>query len=279
TRAVGVSAATARAFAGNLPFGKRVGILHNGVDLSRFPPKGPASLAGPMEPEDLRHELGLAKDTFLFCAIGQIAPRKGLRELIEAFAETCAASGQTHLVVVGEPLFNRDHEYRDALTELRSNLGLVSRVHFLGARKDVAHIMRSVNIVVLNSLQEPFGLVLVEAMSSGTAVLAANVGGIPEIVTNGLTGWLVSPTDLPALAARMRDLVEHRGQLEAVQKTAIETVCPRFSEERFLKGLQKVYAGLSLRNHLEAFPVDVSFALSPATHTRAMSEDAGVTNA
>lgn len=254
TRAFAVSDATGKAFVANASFGDRVATLYNGVDLRRFPAKATGS--GPRdrlshevgkEHTALCLELGLPESAFLFCQIGQIAPRKGLRELVTAFAELAAANADTHLLIVGEAIFNKDYEYRDEVLALRDQLGLQLRVHFLGARRDVPRIMRGIDVLVLNSLQEPFGLVLVEAVSSGTAVLAANVGGIPEIVTDGETGWLVDPKNAASLAARMLHLITHREEMEAVQREAMQTICPRFSENRFLLELHTLYAALPFR--------------------------------
>lgn len=254
TRAFAVSDATGKAFVADASFGDRVATLYNGVDLRKFPAKATGA-----EAQDrpnykigkdhiaLCTELGLPESAFLFCQIGQIAPRKGLRELVTAFAKLVAANADAHLLIAGEAIFNKDYEYRDDVLALRDRLGLQLRVHFLGARRDVPHIMRAIDVLVLNSLQEPFGLVLVEAVSSGTAVLAANVGGIPEIVTDGETGWLVNPKEPSTIAARMLHLVTHREQLEVVQRAAMLTVCPRFSEDRFLLELHTLYAALPLR--------------------------------
>ncbi len=263
TRAFAVSDATGKAFVADASFGDRVATLYNGVDLRRFPAKATAAEAhDPSNHEAgkdhaaLCAELGLPLSAFLFCQIGQIAPRKGLRELVTAFAEFARANADGHLLIVGEAIFNKDYEYRDEVLALRDQLGLELRVHFLGARRDVPHLMRAIDVLVLNSLQEPFGLVLVEAMSSGTAVLAANVGGIPEIVTDGKTGWLVDPKDTSMIAARMLHLVTHRKQLEPVQQAAMRTACPRFSQDRFLSELHTLYAALPLRrrekSHLQA---------------------------
>ncbi len=254
TRAFAVSDATGKAFVAKASFGDRVATLYNGVDLRRFPAKesGLEARHGSNQESDQGHsalctELGLPASAFLFCQIGQIAPRKGLRELVTAFAELAAAHADAHLLIVGEAIFNKDYEYRDAVLALRDQLGLQLRVHFLGARRDVPHIMRAIDVLVLNSLQEPFGLVLVEAVSSGTGVLAANVGGIPEIVTDGETGWLVNPKDTSMIAARMLHLVTHPEELKPVQRAAMLTICPRFSEDRFLLQLHTLYAALPLR--------------------------------
>ena len=244
THALCVSNATAKAFLGGWPFHKRVAVLYNGVALSRFPDKHVLA-PGPRD-QSLRAELRLRPGDFLFCAVGQIAPRKGLHELIEAFALVHAANDQARLAIVGEAVFTHDQQYQESLLLLCRKRELQSCVTFVGSRKDVPSVMRSADTIVLNSHQEPFGLVLIEAMSSGTAVIATSVGGIPEIVTDKVTGWLVPSRDITAMAARMLWVLDHRNQLTSVQEAAQEEVCPRFSQERFLDGLHRYYSGLNL---------------------------------
>jgi glycosyltransferase involved in cell wall biosynthesis len=93
--------------------------------------------------------------------------------------------------------------------------------------------------------------VLIEAMSSGTPVLATRVGGIPEIVTDSQSGWLVEKGDTGALAAKLFELSQNRGLLERVARTARDEVCPRFSRERFLSNLHAFYAELAARPDTE----------------------------
>jgi glycosyltransferase involved in cell wall biosynthesis len=89
--------------------------------------------------------------------------------------------------------------------------------------------------------------VLVEAMSCGTPVLAARVGGIPEIVTDSVSGWLVEKGDTEALASKLLELAKQRDRLASVARVAADTVCPRFSLEQFLARLDAFYADLPVR--------------------------------
>jgi L-malate glycosyltransferase len=103
-------------------------------------------------------------------------------------------------------------------------------------------------LLVLNSREEPFGLVLVEAMSSGTPVLATRVGGIPEIVRDSENGWLVDRSDTAALARKLLELSQNTTLLESTAQHAREVTCPEFSVERFHGKLHGFYAELMLHN-------------------------------
>jgi L-malate glycosyltransferase len=241
TRVIAVSHATAAAFCGRLRFKERLRVIHNGTDLSRFPCKqrGASSL--------LKRELGLSDKSFLVCAVGQICARKGLLELLDAFAGIYRDAPDMHLAIVGRAVFSHEEQYRDALLERVRSAGLGDRVHFTGERRDITSVLQSANLLVLNSLQEPFGLVLVEAMSCGTPVLAARVGGIPEIVTDSVSGWLIEKGDTRRLGIKLLQLSQQPEVMERVATTAHDTVCPRFSLEQFLAKLDAFYADLPFR--------------------------------
>ena len=85
-------------------------------------------------------------------------------------------------------------------------LGIENRVHFTGELCDVSGVLQASDLLVLNSRDEPFGLVLIEAMACGTPVLATRVGGIPEIVTDSENGWLIESGDPAALASTLLEL-------------------------------------------------------------------------
>jgi L-malate glycosyltransferase len=258
TRVIAVSLATANAFSGRLRFAGRVHVIHNGTDLSRFPVKQLGNAP-------LKRELGLPEDVFLVCAVGQICARKGLRELVKAFDHIHRTASHMHLAIVGRPVFQHEERYRNALIEQVAGAGLGDRVHFTGERRDIAAVLQSTDLLVLNSLQEPFGLVLVEAMSSGTPVLAARVGGIPEIVTDSHSGWLVEKGDTEALAAKLLELSLHRDALGRVARFARETVCPRFSIERFLSRVDAFYSDIPLRPNTQP---STAMTVAPVHHEK-----------
>ena len=233
-----VSRATAMAFAGGHASAGKIRVLYNGVDLDNFPHK---SLGQPA----LKRELRLPSDTFLICAVGQICARKGLRKLIEVFATIHPIAPHAHLAIVGKAVFAHEQEYRDELVRMAEALGVATHVHFTGERRDIANVLQSADLMVLNSVDEPFGLVLVEAMSCGTPVLATRVGGIPEIVSDGETGWLVESGDSDALAERLLELtMGGSSAAEDVARRARKEVCPQFSLRSFLSNLHLFYAEL-----------------------------------
>jgi L-malate glycosyltransferase len=241
TRIVAVSDAAAEAFRGSFSFEGRVSTMYNGVDLARFPRKGPTSLG-------LREAIGVPEDAFLVCAVGQICARKGLLELLDAFEQIYSSAPGMHLVIAGKVVFVHEETYFGSLLRAVAEPGLADRVHFAGEVRDVSGLLQAADLMVLNSREEPFGLVLVEAMSSGTAVLATRVGGIPEIVRDSENGWLIEKSDTPGLARKLLELSKDRSLLKKVAQTAHDETCSQFSLEKFHKRLHRFYSELAPRS-------------------------------
>jgi glycosyltransferase involved in cell wall biosynthesis len=145
---------------------------------------------------------------------------------------------------VGAALFNRDSDYAQRLEQEAKARGVADRVRMLGSRSDIGAIMRGLDLLVVNSSAEPFGLVILEAMACGTPVLAAAVDGIPEIIQHGTNGWLVSPGDrrmLAELIAHLSREPEVRARLAAQGK---QRVAANFSADRFMTDLETFYQSI-----------------------------------
>ncbi|MGO4516249.1 glycosyltransferase family 4 protein [Terriglobus sp. 2YAB30_2] len=234
TQIVTVSDAVAKAFRGLFPFGGKVNTIYNGTDLAQFPLKAYGD-------RDFRSTIGVPDNAFLVCAVGQICARKGLVELVRAFQGIRQLAPTMHLVIAGKVVFDHEQEYFETLRHVAATPELKGRVHLIGEIRNTSALLRAADLLVLNSLDEPFGLVLIEAMSSGTPVLTTRTGGIPEIVEDARTGWLVEPGDTAGLAGRLLQLSQNRVLLDAAAMTARLETCPRFSSERFRAELKKLY--------------------------------------
>jgi glycosyltransferase involved in cell wall biosynthesis len=143
----------------------------------------------------LRGEFGVPGGGQLLAAVGGLIPHKGHRVLIEALAHLAPTRGSLHLLLVGDGPLRGDLEAR------AERLGLAERVHFLGERQDLGAIYGALDLLVHPSLTEGLGTAILDAFSAGVPVVASRTGGIPEMVQEGKTGWLVEPGDVAALAA------------------------------------------------------------------------------
>ena len=189
--------ANSRATAGATHRG-RVEIVHPGVDVTRFRP-------GPAEP-GMRERLAARADRPIVGILGRLDPEKGIDVLARAMARLRAPHDDAQLAVVGAPLGD-GAAYAESLRREASAL-LGDRVRFVGPTDDVPAVVRALDVLVNASRAEPFGLTVLEALACGVPVVASAAGGIPEFVTDGVSGLLFPPGDEDALAgalARMLD--------------------------------------------------------------------------
>ena len=136
--------------------------------------------------------------------VGRIEPRKGVMDLVEA-APAIRADG-ARVVIVGDDPYEPDSRY---LAQVRA----APDVEQPGWVDDAAGLMRRFDVLVAPSHQEPFGTVLAEAMAVGTPVVATRVGGLAEVVEDGVTGRLVEPGDPAALAAAVHEVLGRRAEM------------------------------------------------------------------
>lgn len=235
TQMIAVSESVADNFVGSFfPLKKRVRAILNGIDLETFKRNQTAR-------QEIREELQLDPADTVVGIVGQITPRKGQLELVGAFAQVLTKIPRATLLIVGAPLFNRDAEYATLLKKTAQELGLAEHVRFTGARSDVAAMMQAMDLLVINSSAEPFGLVAVEAMACGTAVLAAASGGIPEIIEHGKNGWLLQQGDERAIADAVVHLTSQPQLMAELAAQGEIRVASHFSAERYLAELQSFY--------------------------------------
>jgi glycosyltransferase involved in cell wall biosynthesis len=148
----------------------------------------------------LCRESGLEPQTPRVGIVCRLVEQKGVVYGLRAFSRVTAES-PAHLVIAG------DGPLRESLEAEARALGIAERVHFLGWRDDVPQLMAAFDVFLLPSLWEGFGLVLLEAMSQQTPVVASAVSAIPEIVVDRQTGLLAPPRDADTLAGALRTLL------------------------------------------------------------------------
>ena len=196
THVTAVSAAVAESAAAlGVPRG-RITVIPNGVDVERF--------AGADEPAAARRRLlpGGDDGAPLVGSVGCLAPRKDYGTLLEALAALAARGRAFRAAVVG------DGPERAALEARRAALGLEGRVAFLGERDDVERLLPGMDVFVLSSREEGIPNALLEAMAAGRPCVATAVGGTPEVLRDGETGWLVPAGSAAALAGALGEALD-----------------------------------------------------------------------
>ncbi len=204
----------------------RLTVVHSGVDPARF--------EVPRDGEGLRRELGVPPDVKLIGFVGALVGHKSPGDLLEALA--LLPSG-VHAVMAGRGGLD------GILRDRAGRPDLEGRVHFLGHRDDVPRLLRSVDLFCLPSRMEGLGTSVLDAMASGTPVVAAAGGGIPEMVEEGRSGLLVPPGRPADLAAAIRRVLEDPGLAKTLAEGGRKRVSA-FTRERMVEGMIQVYKAL-----------------------------------
>ena len=186
---------------------------------------------------------------FVVAILGRISSWKGQDVLIRALAALGAGGergGEPIALVAGDPWQGEEARLHD-LRALAAELGVTDRVRFAGFRSDVENVYGAADVVAVPSTQpDPLPNAALEAAAAGCCVVAADHGGLPEILEDGVTGRLVMPGDPTALAAALDELRADPAARARLGAAAAVTTRARFAPARLLEQTQALYDGLLL---------------------------------
>jgi glycosyltransferase involved in cell wall biosynthesis len=202
-------------------------LIPNGVPVDRFQRSATRASAW-------RSKHGFAEEALLFVAAGRLTAQKNHQLLISAFKRAFAAAAGCHLIIVG------DGELQAALSEAVVSNGLTGRVHLLGKRDDMPDVFGAADVFVLPSDWEGHPLTAMEAMAAGLPVIATRVGGVPEIVRDGVTGVLFDAGDALALTNALRSLADEPATRSAMSRAAVAD-SKRFDVRAMARAYQDAY--------------------------------------
>lgn len=201
----------------------------------------PMDRYAPVAPDPaLAQTIGLPPDAPVLSVIARLSPWKGHRTLLDAFAIVLEQVPDTHLMVIGDPGF-WESEYEDELKERAEDRGVADHVHWLGFREDIPQLLALTDVVVLPSENEPFGMVLVEAMAAGKPVIATRAAGPLEIVVDGETGLLVEIGDTGGVADAIVELLSNLERARQMGKAGRERALEHFDISRMLEQIYGIY--------------------------------------
>lgn len=210
----------------------------NGVEVDRF---------APGDGGEVRRDLGIAPDQTLVGIVCRLDPWKGVEEFLDAAARVAAEEPRTVFAVVGGPIIGQE-SYEATLHARARDLGIADRVRFTAWRygpSAMPAVHRALDVLVLASREaEPFGLVVLEAMATGTPVVATAHGGPLDIIEDGRTGDLVPPGDIAAMADAILALVRDPARRARVGALARERVIAHFSAAQYVAGVDAIYREL-----------------------------------
>ena len=203
----------------------KIDVVYNAVDWKSITPS--------KSRQEMRASLGLQPDAKVAGVIARLTEQKGHRFLLQAM--TTPALADLQLLIVG------DGDLREALKAEAKDLGLTSRVHFLGARRDLGDLLAAVDVFVMPSLWEGLPLSMILAMGANVPVVATEVAGIPEVVGDGRTGWLVPAGNSLALATALVDVFRDRARTASIAAAARDFVLPRFGVDGYVNSIVDLY--------------------------------------
>jgi glycosyltransferase involved in cell wall biosynthesis len=210
----------------------RITVIYSGIDTSLA--------ANPDQGKKIREQYKLTASQPVIGTVANLFARKGHEYLLEALVEIRKKIPDIHCLIVGEG----DVSYSKMLFEIVKTESLSQNVTFAGFQRDIAAHIAAMDIFVLPSVLEGFGIVLLEAMIMGKPVVATTAGGIPEVVEDHVTGLLVAPRDHGALAEKILYLLENSSMRKKFGGAGRARVLERFSLESTVSQLQNLYAEL-----------------------------------
>jgi glycosyltransferase involved in cell wall biosynthesis len=206
------------------------------VDHRRFSPRHRSS-------QRIRSELQLPPDARIVAEVAQITPWKNQELAILALARI-RRNCNAHLLIVGDVAFSSARYdnigYREHLGRLVEQLEIADAVHFLGNRADVEEVLGAAELLLLPSWDEPFGLVVAEAMAVGVPVVVTAVGGVHEYVTDGVHGRVLPPKDPDLWAAAAGELLNDGEALERISRANVERAS-LFTDDRYVAEMLDAY--------------------------------------
>jgi glycosyltransferase involved in cell wall biosynthesis len=173
--------------------------------------------------------------------VGSIEPRKGVKELLAAFRWVHEQIPESRLHLVGKPLAVSGTYFQACKTFVREN-SLESCVIWEGTTSNLPAFLERMELMVVPSLSEPFGRVVIESMAAGRLVVASRCGGIPEIIEDGVTGLLADPGDSTMLAEKILEALRLPPvQRSHIQTAAIAQVSTKYSLEKHAHDIEALY--------------------------------------
>lgn len=198
-------------------------IIPNGIDLSLFKPEESS--------HEIRKQLGAKTESRLIGVVGRLDPMKGQREFLLAARKLLDKYSDLHFVIVGDPTPGLE-SFSEELNHLIEELGLSNHVTLVGFRSDMSDVMNALDIFVMPSWEETFGVVLIEAMACGVPSVATKAGGVVDIINpENVVGRLALPKNADSLAESISFYLDDWSQAKQVGQRGRDHVLKNFNQE------------------------------------------------
>jgi glycosyltransferase involved in cell wall biosynthesis len=205
-------------------------VIRNAIDTTKF------VHTSIRDCNSLREEFDLPRNAKIIITIGRLSREKGQKYLIMAFSELMKGGvNNLFLMIVG------DGPEKKNLNDLIQRLNLAGKIFLLGMRKDVPRLLKQTDIFVLPSLKEGLPMVLLEALALGKPVIATKVGGIPELINDGVNGMLIAPGTEKSIYDGLCYLLQDEGKVREFQNSALISVKEKYDIKSYIGKLRKFY--------------------------------------
>lgn len=226
---------------GHLP--DKVKVIYNGVDVQKFNPG--------VNPDSVRQEFGIKTDEVVVGIVSRFHPIKGYKDFFNAakiMLRDIRQATNLRFLVAGGAVFQEDKYMEKSLKDMVINLGLEKRIIFAGVRKDMPEVYAAIDIFVFTSRLEACARVILEAMASAKPIVAVNAGGTPELIEDGISGFLVKPSSPQSIAEKAIFLLNNNTAAKKIGEEARRRVEEKFSVKKNSEEIQRVYSGLIENN-------------------------------
>ncbi|MDR3594808.1 glycosyltransferase family 4 protein [Clostridium sp.] len=211
---------------------KKIVKIPLGIDISKF---------DNCDSQKIRQELQLSKDEKVFATIGRFQEIKGQKLLIETAKELKVLGRKFKILFVGDSIFDneKDDKYKRECLDMIKEYGLEEYFLFLGVRRDIGNILSGIDALIIPSVNESFGMVVIEALAAGCLVISTPCDGPNEIIQNGVSGFILSERTTECLKNIMEDILEDKidfkemakKQKECSKDYSISKVCSMYTNE------------------------------------------------
>jgi glycosyltransferase involved in cell wall biosynthesis len=210
---------------------EKFSVIRLGIDLE-------GRVAGEEEGEDLRRVFGIPPGRFVVGWIGRMTGIKRVPDVLETFKRLLDRGADAQLVLVG------DGPERDHLEERARELGIARRTLFVGYQREIAPYLGLFDALLLPSANEGTPVVAIEALAARRPVVATRVGGVPDVVRDGVDGFLAGVGDVDALAARLDELARDPALRARLGEAGRDHVVPRYRVSRLVDDVDVLYRDL-----------------------------------
>ncbi|MBN1349822.1 glycosyltransferase family 4 protein [candidate division KSB1 bacterium] len=239
TQIVANSESTRRSLLQNAPWllADRIRVIYNGIDPEFYKLE---------KTTDLRAALGLPPHAPIIGFVGQLNERKGIHELLPAFSRCVRDFPTAQLLLAG------DGDLREHIRQFAIQNELQGNIHIAGFRDDIPNIMRTIDMLVLPSRWEGFGIVLIEAMAAAKPVITTNISSMPEIVVHGETGLIVEARNAIELYEAMHQLIAQPETARQLGQNGRERILRYFTLSEMTDQYENLFNGLVETRTFEA---------------------------